>query len=158
MKGKILFVTGAAIGYVLGARAGRKRYEQIAAAASKVWQTPGVQKQVHQVQDFAADKVGDIPDALIEGAKKVVSSVIKRPSSRTSAASTASSTKSTAGSTKPVASKASSTKASTANSSTAKSGAAKSTTAKSTTAKKPAAKSTTKKSAASRSVNANDAE
>lgn len=91
MKGKILFVAGAAVGYVLGARAGRKRYEQISAAAARIWEAPGIQRQVHQVQDFAAEKVGEIPEALIEGAKKVVSSVVKRPA--TTAATKASPTK-----------------------------------------------------------------
>ena len=61
------------MGYVLGARAGRKRYDQIAAAAAKVWESPGIQKQVSQAQDYAASKVGDIPDALLTGAKKLIS-------------------------------------------------------------------------------------
>jgi len=76
MKGKLLFVTGLAVGYVLGARAGRKRYDQIAAAANKVWQTPGVQKQVHAAQDFAAERIGDIPGAVFDGARKVASGAI----------------------------------------------------------------------------------
>jgi len=76
MKGKLLFVAGLGVGYVLGARAGRKRYDQIAAAARKVWETPGVQRQVHQAQDFAAEKVGDIPGALIDAGKKAVASVV----------------------------------------------------------------------------------
>jgi hypothetical protein len=73
MRGKLLFLTGAAVGYILGARAGRRRYEQIKAAASKVWESPGIQQQVHQAQDFAAAKLGDVPGAVIEGAKKVIS-------------------------------------------------------------------------------------
>jgi hypothetical protein len=92
MKGKLLFVAGLGVGYVLGARAGRKRYEQMAAGARRVWQSPGIQKQVHQVQDLAADTVGDIPGALIDAGKKVVASVTaarkdaasaSRPASRT---------------------------------------------------------------------------
>lgn len=78
MKGKILFVTGGLVGYVLGARAGRKRYEQIRSAASKVWEKPAIQNQVHQAQDFAADKAAEVPDVLISGATKLVSSLIKR--------------------------------------------------------------------------------
>jgi hypothetical protein len=72
MKGKLLFVAGAAVGYILGARAGRKRYEQIKSAAQKVWDQPAVQKQVHQAQEFAADKVGDIPSLVGDGVKKLV--------------------------------------------------------------------------------------
>jgi hypothetical protein len=90
MKGKLLFVAGAAVGYVLGARAGRKRYEQIKSAASKVWESPGVQRQVEQAQDFAAARVGEIPGALIDGAKKVAASVSKRSSSSSSGTTTVS--------------------------------------------------------------------
>jgi hypothetical protein len=78
MKGKLLFVTGLAVGYVLGARAGRKRYEQIASAANKVWQSPGIQKQVHAAQDFAAAKIGDIPGAVFDGVRKVTNVAIDR--------------------------------------------------------------------------------
>ncbi|TAM70595.1 MAG: hypothetical protein EPN48_04255 [Microbacteriaceae bacterium] len=75
MKGKLLFVAGAAVGYVFGARAGRKRYEQIKSAAQAVWQTDGVQHQLHQVQGFAAQRVGEVPGALFNGAKKVFATV-----------------------------------------------------------------------------------
>lgn len=75
MKGKLLFVAGAAVGYVFGARAGRKRYEQIKSAAQAVWETDGVQNQVQQVQDFAAQRVGEVPGALLNGAKKVFTTV-----------------------------------------------------------------------------------
>ncbi|WP_025156184.1 hypothetical protein [Leifsonia aquatica] len=72
MRGKILFVTGAAVGYVLGTRAGRKRYEQMKSAATKVWESPGVQKQVHAVEDFIAEKVGEIPETVVVTVKKFV--------------------------------------------------------------------------------------
>ena len=78
MRGKLLFVAGAAVGYVLGARAGRKRYEQIKSAAAKVWESPGIQKQVNAVEDYAAAKFGEIPGALLEGTKKVVTTVVNR--------------------------------------------------------------------------------
>ena len=72
MRGKLLFATGAAVGYVLGARAGRKRYEQLKAAAGKVWESPGVQKQVHAVEDFVAEKVGEFPETVYITVKKFV--------------------------------------------------------------------------------------
>ncbi|HEY5223080.1 MAG TPA: hypothetical protein VIJ18_08580 [Microbacteriaceae bacterium] len=78
MKGKLLFVAGAAVGYVFGARAGRKRYEQIKSAAQAVWETDGVQHQVHQVQDFAAQRVGEVPGALLNGAKKAFAGISGR--------------------------------------------------------------------------------
>ena len=72
MRGKILFVTGAAVGFVLGARAGRERYEQLKAAAAKVWESPGVQKQVHAAEDFVAAKVGEFPETAYITVKKLV--------------------------------------------------------------------------------------
>jgi hypothetical protein len=83
MKGKLLFATGLAVGYVLGARAGRKRYDQIAAAANKIWQTPGIQKQVHAAQDYAAARVGDIPGAVFDGARKAATGAINLVQSKT---------------------------------------------------------------------------
>ena len=78
MRAKLLFVAGAAVGYVLGARAGRKRYEQIKAAAARVWEMPSVQNQVNAVEDYAAEKFGELPGALFGGAKKVVTQVVNR--------------------------------------------------------------------------------
>jgi hypothetical protein len=98
MKGKILFVTGGLVGYVLGARAGRKRYEQIRSAVSKVWEKPAIQNQVHQAQDFAADKAAEVPDVLISGATKLVSSLIKRARSNSNASSHSNGSSGTSGS------------------------------------------------------------
>ena len=78
MRGKLLFVAGGAVGYVLGTRAGRRRYEQIKAAAGSVWQSPGVQKQVNAVEDYVAAKVGDLPSAVYDGTKKLVAQAAKR--------------------------------------------------------------------------------
>ncbi|WP_043993399.1 hypothetical protein [Leifsonia xyli] len=72
MGGKILFVAGAAVGYVLGARAGRKRYDQMKAAATRVWESPSVQKRVHAVEDFVAEKACEAPEAVFVAIKKVV--------------------------------------------------------------------------------------
>ena len=75
MRGKVVLLVGIAIGYVLGARAGRGRYEQIKAQAEKLWHDPRVQKQVHQAEDFAKEKAPEVAQFLGDGAKKVVSSV-----------------------------------------------------------------------------------
>lgn len=48
MMKKLSFVLGAAAGYVLGARAGRKRYEQIVQQAQRIWQSDTVQHRVEQ--------------------------------------------------------------------------------------------------------------
>lgn len=72
MRGKLLFITGGLVGYVLGARAGRKRYEQIASTANSVWNAQPVQRRVNEVRDFALELVGDVPSVLFEAGKKVV--------------------------------------------------------------------------------------
>ena len=54
---KLSLLAAAAAGYVLGARAGRQRYEQIAATARKVADNPKVQRVAHRAQD-AADSAG----------------------------------------------------------------------------------------------------
>lgn len=75
MRGKLLLVVGMAVGYVLGARAGRERYEDIKRAAGRVWNDPKVQRQVRNAEDFAKDKAPEVVEFLADGAKKVVSQV-----------------------------------------------------------------------------------
>jgi hypothetical protein len=41
---KLMFLTGTAVGYVLGARAGRERYEQICRITARVRANPAVQQ------------------------------------------------------------------------------------------------------------------
>lgn len=72
MRGRLIFLTGVATGYVLGARAGRARYEQIRSATTRVWNSDGVQKQVHTIEDFIADRTPDVADFIGETTKKVV--------------------------------------------------------------------------------------
>lgn len=52
---KIPFLIAVAIGYVLGARAGRGRYEQIKEQAEKAWNDPRVQQAATDAQEKAAD-------------------------------------------------------------------------------------------------------
>lgn len=72
MRGKLVLLVGIGIGYVLGARAGRERYEQIKRAVGGFWNDPRVQHQVQNVEDFAKDKAPDVVDFLSDSAKKVV--------------------------------------------------------------------------------------
>lgn len=94
MKGKILFVAGLGLGYVLGTRAGREKYEELRTAALKVWNDPRVQKQVDAVEDFVKDKAPDVADFVSDNAKKVVAQVsgkkpaAKRPSGTKPSSST----------------------------------------------------------------------
>lgn len=52
---KLLFVTGLATGYLLGTKAGRRKYEQIKAKAAQAWEDPRVHKVVSDAQDFVKD-------------------------------------------------------------------------------------------------------
>ena len=83
MKGKILFVAGLGLGYVLGTRAGREKYEELRKAALKVWNDPRVQKQVDAVEDFVKDKAPDVAEFVSDNAKKVVAQVSgKKPAAK----------------------------------------------------------------------------
>ena len=69
MKGKIAFVLGAAVGYVLGTRAGRERYEQIKRGAQKMWNTEPVQKGVGVVRDVAQSRVDEVKAVVVRAGK-----------------------------------------------------------------------------------------
>jgi transcriptional accessory protein Tex/SPT6 len=81
MKGKIIFLAGLGVGYVLGTRAGRERYESIKKSASKLWNDPRVQKQVDTAEAFVKDKAPDVAEFALDGAKKVVAQVTGTKSS-----------------------------------------------------------------------------
>ena len=89
MKGKILFVAGLGLGYVLGTRAGREKYEELRTAALKVWNDPRVQKQVDNVEEFVKDKAPDVAEFVSDNAKKVVAQVSgKKPAPKKPATTT----------------------------------------------------------------------
>jgi hypothetical protein len=77
MKGKVLFVVGLGVGYVLGTRAGRERYEQIKRAAENVWNTPAVQQGVGTAKEFAMSRVGDLSDTVLDNVKGLIGSATK---------------------------------------------------------------------------------
>ncbi|MDO9591437.1 MAG: YtxH domain-containing protein [Microcella sp.] len=93
MRGKILFATGMAVGYVLGTRAGRERYEELKRAAQSFWNDPRVKHRVDQVEDFVKEKAPEVAEFVSDGAKKVVDQVTgkstKKPAAKTTKPSTA---------------------------------------------------------------------
>ncbi|MFJ1805106.1 MULTISPECIES: YtxH domain-containing protein [unclassified Streptomyces] len=76
MRYRLTFVVGLALGYVLGTRAGRERYEQLKKSARQVAQNPAVRNTAetaaHQGRQYAgkayhavSDKVGDrVPESV----------------------------------------------------------------------------------------------
>ncbi|MGA5128716.1 YtxH domain-containing protein [Streptomyces olivoreticuli] len=66
MRYRLTFMIGAAVGYVLGARAGRERYEQLRKGAQRVAQNPAVRNTAESAAQNgramaakAFDRVGD---------------------------------------------------------------------------------------------------
>jgi len=74
MKGKIGLVVGLGVGYVLGTRAGRERYEQIKTQWLKVWNLDPVQKQVEAAKTFVGETAAAVPGAIWNGVVKVAKS------------------------------------------------------------------------------------
>lgn len=72
---KLSLLTAAGIGYVLGARAGRERYEQIAAGARQVARNPRVQSAKQQATDVVAEQAAAAKDAAAAKAREAASAV-----------------------------------------------------------------------------------
>jgi hypothetical protein len=78
MRYRLTFIAGQAIGYVLGTRAGRERYEQLKKSARRIAQNPAVRNTAEtaaqQGRSYAgkafhtvSDKVGDrVPDSVAQ--------------------------------------------------------------------------------------------
>jgi hypothetical protein len=74
---KVTIVLAGAVGYVLGARAGQERYQQIRSQAGRVWKDPRVQEKAAQAQDLVKEnapkvqaKVADAASAATAKAKQ----------------------------------------------------------------------------------------
>ena len=78
---KLSFLAGLAAGYVLGARAGKQRYEQIKTVSGKVWQSQPVQKQVAVAKEAARTKAAPVVADFVADAAKATSEKLR--SSRT---------------------------------------------------------------------------
>lgn len=67
---KTMTLAVGAAGYVLGARAGRERYEQIKQQADRLMNNPKVQKAASDAQDVVADKAPVVKDKVASAVKK----------------------------------------------------------------------------------------
>ena len=89
---KLTVLAAFGAGYVLGARAGRERYDQIAGKAQQVWRDPRVQRKASQAQHVAAEKAAQTASVVGEKAAEAATSVqatVKDKISRDSTDSTA---------------------------------------------------------------------
>jgi hypothetical protein len=84
---KLLLLTAGGIGYVLGARAGRERYEQIAGMATKVKNNPRVQDAAQQAADTAKAQAPVVKDKVASVAGTAADKV--KPSGTSNAAAPA---------------------------------------------------------------------
>jgi hypothetical protein len=78
MRNKMFFVSGFALGYVLGARAGHARYEQIAAAARAFAKNPQVQQTTSTLTHQASDVLGTAVQMAADVGGRVGSKVVDR--------------------------------------------------------------------------------
>lgn len=68
MRMKLAFVAGAAVGYVLGARAGRGRYDQLKHQADALWHDPRVQQTVSAAGATVKEKGPEVTSKVAEAA------------------------------------------------------------------------------------------
>lgn len=61
---KLLLLVAAGVGYVLGARAGRERYDQIKGTVDKVASDPRVQQKAQQAVDTARQQAPVVADKV----------------------------------------------------------------------------------------------
>ncbi|OJX63143.1 MAG: hypothetical protein BGO95_08980 [Micrococcales bacterium 73-13] len=89
LKGKLVLIgLGVGVGYILGAKAGRERYDQIAKAAGTVWNAPLVKDVRETAATFVNDRLEDAACLLKKGASGVIDRMTggRRRSARTAAA------------------------------------------------------------------------
>ena len=75
MKGKVLLLIGAGVGYVLGSRAGRQRYEQIKGSAEAMWHAPAVQERVTEAEEAIKAKAPEVQERLASAASRATEKV-----------------------------------------------------------------------------------
>ena len=68
MRYRVVFIAGLGVGFVLGARAGRERYEQLRRLARKVADSPAVQQAAGALQAQAAGYAKSARGKLADGA------------------------------------------------------------------------------------------
>ncbi len=84
---RVTFVCGLAIGYVLGAQAGRERYEQLKRLAKKAAESPAMQQTAGALQAQASATAAAARSRAAAGVRQGAARVIRRRPQGPSAAS-----------------------------------------------------------------------
>jgi hypothetical protein len=71
MRSRTTFLAGLAVGYVLGTRAGRERYDQMVATAKRIMDSPTAREAGGVVQSQAVKLYGHGKDAGVKLAERV---------------------------------------------------------------------------------------
>lgn len=91
MRFKSGFLVGLGAGYVLGAKAGEERYQQIVEATGKLRENPGVQRltgEVNKTVNVSKDRVAETAAAKADQAKEAVASKVGSSDSSTTTSTT----------------------------------------------------------------------
>jgi len=87
MNPKILLLVGLAAGYVLGARAGREKYDALATQANKLWENPRVARARRDVEAYARQQapiIRDRAEAAAKAAPGVIADAARDAATKTS--------------------------------------------------------------------------
>ena len=79
---KISFLVGAAAGYVLGARAGRQRYEQIKRVSQRVWTSEPVEARKADLRIAAKTKAAPFVAEMVSDAARATAVKLRESGSR----------------------------------------------------------------------------
>lgn len=77
---KLTFLAGLATGYVLGAKAGQKRYQQIKGRAAQVWESEPVQARVDTARQAVRDQAPVVADKVTAAARSAGAAIKDRVS------------------------------------------------------------------------------
>jgi hypothetical protein len=83
MRRLFLLAVGGAVGYVLGARAGRQRYDQIVDLTTKAWQQAGLDDRTREVADQAGQTARQAGDWVASTAGDTLSAARRGMGERT---------------------------------------------------------------------------
>lgn len=78
---KLLVLIAGGVGYVLGTKAGRERYDQIMGTFNKVKDDPRVQEKAHQAADLAKEKAPVVKEKVTDAASTASAKVKSKTSS-----------------------------------------------------------------------------